>query len=158
MEKRRMICPDCGYIMMRKRIPKRKTPIRFECPNCEFAIELEPRQEKMGLDWQEFLQKVEKQWMEDKIKEAEEETRIEKEIASTFEIDIRLKVRKYRGKAVKEILRIICDTLTKEVLWHHSFRQTKIPQKEIDRLATIAKVILDSCFKVQNLIEGGDSG
>lgn len=142
--------------MIRKWTSKHKTHIKIECPNCDLAMVLEPRQELLGLNWQEFLQKVRKQWIKDKIKEVEENTRIAKEISLMVEKDIKSMIRKHRGKAVKELLRIICDTLTKEVLWHHSCRQIKISQKEIDQLAAIAAIILDSCFKVQNEIERGE--
>ena len=143
------ICPDCGYIMMRTWTSKDKTRIRIECPNCDLGIEIEPKEEYR---WQEILKEARKQWIKVKVKEADKDYRIAKEISLIFEKDIKRIIRKRRGKAARELLRIICGVLEKEICWYHSF-QHKLAKEEIDRLTAISSVILDACYKVQNEIE-----
>jgi len=139
--------------MIRTWTSKDKTHIRIKCPTCELGIEIEPKEEHR---WQELLEEAKKQWIKVKSKEVEKDKRIAEEISSMFEKNIRKTIHRHRGKAVRELLRIICGTLAGEVDWYHSF-PSKLAEEEIEKLKKISSVILDSCFKVQNIIEGGDS-
>lgn len=143
------ICPDCGHHIIRTWTSKHKTHIRIKCPVCELGIEIEAKEEHR---WQELLEEARKQWIKVKSKEVEKDKRIAKEMSLVFEKNIQKMIRKHRGKAVRELLRIICGTLAGEVNWYHSF-QCKLAEKEIDRLAAIASVILRSCYHVRNEID-----
>lgn len=143
------ICPNCGHHMIRTWTSKHKTHIRIKCPVCELGIEIEAKKEHR---WQELLEEAGKQWIKVKIRETEKDTRIAKEISLLFEKPIKRIIRKHRGKAVRELLRIICGVLGEEVCWYHSFRH-KIAEEEVDRLAAIASVILRSCYHVRNEID-----
>ena len=143
------ICPDCGHHMIRTWTSKHKTRIRIECPVCEFGIEIEPKKEHR---WQEILEEAKKQWIKVKSKEVEKDKRIAEEISLIFEKDIRKMIHRHRGKAVRELLRIICGTLAGEVNWYHSF-QHKITDAESKRLSAIGSIILSSCLRVKNEID-----